>query len=209
MAVDPSKVTGTLESLYGPRAGRLISTVLATLAVLAGAFFLVNVIWNYGGRDILEFFGSIRPPDTAFITLENMEAVVLTLLIIVALFGTVFVAILFFLGRALLKKGVSQRALNELARLRNEGIEKIYNMKVSNSTELTDWIGKRDVWERNVIEHVRKNFPESDYLRLSHLGLVIPTGFPGIEFNSDHQTQLSFFAARVRVIEELLSSYRR
>ena len=209
MQFDPSKVVGMLESLFGPRLGRLVSIGLVTLACLALAFWLVNLIWTYGGKDIFEFFRRILPPTTPLITLDNIEAVILTLITIIALFGTMFVSILYFLARALLKKGVSQRALNQLARMRNEGIDKIYNMKVSSSNELNEWKRRHKDWEHRVLDHVQKNFPESDHLRLSHLGLVIPINFPGIQFNPDHQNQLSFFAKRIHIIEELLNSYRR
>ena len=33
--------------------------------------------------------------------------------------------------------------------------------------------------------------------------------FPGLQYNADHQTQLSLFAKRVEIIEQLLQSYRR
>ena len=209
MELDPSKAVGLLERLFGPRLGRLISVVLVSLGCLAFAFWLLNVIWTNGGKKIFEFFASILPPGTPLLTLDNIQSVVSTLVTLIVAFGVVLVAILYFLSRALFKKGVSQRALNILARLRNEGIDDIYTMKVSNQKDLTEWKMKQKDWEGRMLTHVKNNFPESDYLRLSHLGLVMPMNFPGIQFDADHQNQLSFFVNRIQIIEELLNSYRR
>ena len=209
MEFDPSRAVGLLERLFGSRLGKLISIVLVSLACLALAFWLLNVIWTNGGKEIFMFFRGILPPGPPLVTLDNIEAIILTLITIITAFAAVLVSVLYFLARALFKKGVSQRALNMLAKLRNEGIEKVYNMKVSNEDDLTEWKKRHKGWEGRVLTHVKDNFPESDCLRLSHLGLVIPMDFPGIQFNGDHQNQLSFFAKRTQIIEELLNSYRR
>ena len=209
MEVDPSKAVGILERLFGPKLGRFVAIILVSLACLAFALWLTNVIWTNGGEQAYKFFHDITPPNVSLVTLDNVEAIISTLVLMTALFGTVLVAILYFSGRALFKKSVSQSALDGLARLRSEGINNVYTMKVSNSSDLTEWRRRYKDWEQRVLEHVKRNFPESDLLSLQDLGLVIPIDFPGIQFDADHQTQLSFFAKRVGIIEQLLTSYRR
>jgi len=203
---NPQAWVALLESHFGPRAGRIIATALLALASLALAFFLGRVIWDNGGQAAYQFFSGLAVPG---ITIDNIAAALATLIWFVIAFGVVVVAILFFLGRALFKRSVSQTALDRLAELRNEGISNVYVVQPKTDAEFNDWKYKYKEWEGKILDHIKTNFPKADYLTALHLGVVLNANFPALRYNDEHERLLMFFAKRLQTVEAILTSYRR
>jgi len=204
--VDPSKVVAVFENLLGPKLGRFVITSLLVVAVLFSFFWLSKGIWTNGGKEIFEGIPSMVPLEDT--NLANVQTTASTFLIFLNLYGIAFAAILYFLGRRLFRKNVSQAALDKLAELRNKGIDTAYAVSVKNGSELTDWIKKKEEWMNEIRRHVKNNFPQADYLFVSHLGVV---GIRNVDlaFNDIHRRELCFVVRQLEIVEQILNSYRK
>lgn len=139
-----------------------------------------------------------------------MSFIFLSLIIFVLL-----ISVSVILQKGLSASRVKQSSLDELARLRNRGIEDVFNSFPNTMDEYAQWKSSFDDWSNSVLECLKKNFPKADYDRVSHIGIVTPRNFPDHitnpdnKFNISFQRDLSYFTERLRTIEEILSSYRR
>ena len=204
--IDPSKVLALLEDLLGPRRGRQVATGLASLTCVAVAVFLSWVIWAYGGKVV---FDSINDLLSKVVTGSDLTAAAALLVWVAILYGLAFVAVLYFLGRTLFRRSVSQSALDELARLRNQGIKELYACAApKNDDEFKDWKRKYKQWHDRLFSHVKANFPEADYLSLEYLGLLEGRSFSNV-YNGEHETLKGHLAKRIEIIEQILAGYRR
>ena len=203
---NPQAWVALLERHFGTRVGRIVATALLALGCLALAFWLGRIIWDHGGEAGYEFFSGLLAPG---ISIDNIAAALATLVWFVVAFGVVVVAILFFLGRALFKRSVSQVALDRLAEIRNEGIDNVYTVRPKTDAEFDDWKRKYKKWEDTILNHIKTNFPRADYLTAQHLGVVLNANFPTLKYNDEHERLLMFFAKRLQTVEAILTSYRR
>ncbi len=210
---DPQRWVATLENLFGTFFGRLIATVLVAMACLFVALWLASGIWNYGGKTTFDFFDSIIVEtitvDNLEIVLGNLQAALATFVWFMVIFGIVVVAILYFLSRALFKRAVSQTVLDDLAKLRNEGIDDVYTIRPTSDSDFDDWKQKYKIWENQILEYIKNHFPKADFLTAQHLGVVHDVRFPSLRYNDEHERLLMFFAKRLEIIEAILMSYRR
>ncbi len=206
--IDPSKVVKMFENLLGSRFGRIVATLLLTAAVLFAFIWLFNQIWVLAGRPIVEALGGIPLPSGSMFAGQNIQEIAATFMLLLTLYGVVAVALLYFLGRSLFKKNVSQSALDKLAKLRNEGIDTVYAVKISSEQEFAAWKRTKEEWEKKLRGHIEKNFPKADYLFASHLG-VVPMHQINIAFNNEHLRELCFVIRQIDIVEQILNSYRR
>jgi glucan phosphoethanolaminetransferase (alkaline phosphatase superfamily) len=165
--IDPSKVVAVFEYLLGPRLGKVTATAVLTSISLFILFWCFSGIWENGGRQLLDSLLGLGIP-----AINEGAASVATFLLILIFYGVVMVAILFFVGERLFRKSVSQFALDGLAALRNEGLDTVYSVRVSNKEELESWKRTKSDWEHKVRAYIQKNFPKADYLFASHMGPV-------------------------------------
>jgi hypothetical protein len=206
MQIDLHRLVAMLEELFGPRAGRRVAIGLATLACVAAASFLLWVTWAYAAKYLLEFLLGLL---TQAVSLNDVSAAVLTLIWAMIVYGAVLVGILYFFGRALLKKAVSQSALDGLARLRNQAISELYSTgPLADEAAFVEWNRKYDEWLKNLLAHVKQNFPEADFLSIEFIGVVPPMKFPW-RFSPAHNRLLSHLVRRFEILEGMLASYRR
>jgi hypothetical protein len=207
--IDPSKVVQVFEYLLGPRLGRLIATLLLAAIVLFILFWCFSGVWEHGGRDIYVALNGISLPHAPdILKSNNVEASISALMLILVLYSAIIVAILYFLGKKLFKKNVSQSALDTLAELRNEGIDTVYAVKISSQQEFDNWKLKKQAWEEKLRTYIKNNFPKADYLYASHLGVVPFQNFMNA-FNDEHLREVCFVIRQMDIIEQILNNYRR
>lgn len=205
--VDPSKVVAVFEQLLGPRLGRWTATLLLAAASLFGLVWCFEAIWKHGGKELFDALRGVSLPGLPSFTGNDAPALASVFLFILIVYGAIVVAILYFLGRRLFKRSVSQSAVDRLAELRNEGIDTVYAKPVMDASELTAWLATKKAWEEKVRNHVRDHFPKSDYLYASHLGAVKEYFSIGA-LNQEHLKELYFVIRQLEIVEELLNSYR-
>lgn len=207
--VDPSKVVKVFEDLFGQRFGRWAATLLLAAVSLALLLWSFDLIWKNGGRAVFEAFGGISFPNPAgFFRDPNAAALTSAFMFILVLYGTIVVAILYFLGRTLFKKNVPQSAIDKLAELRNEGIDTVYAARIEDESHLKTWKQTKSDWEQKLRDHIEKSFPRADYLYASHLG-VVPFQNNLNAFNGEHLRELCFVVRQMDIVEQILNSYRR
>jgi hypothetical protein len=203
--IDLSKAVAVLTDLFGPRRGRLIAIGLVSLACVAAALFLWWIIWDYGGRAVFAFVSDLL---TKAITGTDLTAAAATLIWAALIYGLAFVAVLYFLGRALLRRSVPQSVLDELARLRNEGIRELFAAsRPKDDDEFADWKRRYQDWTGRLLNFVKINFPEADFLSLEYLGILEGRGFTNV-YNAEHDAMKGHPAKRIEIIEQILASYR-
>lgn len=192
------------EKVY-PKYGKRIFLILFSLFILAAAVGFVAIIWEFAVKYVFEFFRSISANN---IIPATIESAIPTLVVFLVAFGTIVVLILYFFGKQLFKKNVSQAALDRLAELRNDGIDTVYAVRISNDSDFQKWKQTKTNWETKIREHVRDNFPKADYLYASHLGIV-PLVHMETAFNSEHLREQCFVSRQMDIVEQILNSYRR
>jgi hypothetical protein len=207
--MDPSKVVKVFEDLFGRRFGRLVATLLLAAVTLFLLFWCFDGIWKHGGNAVFEAFGGLSfPRPEGFFTADNAPALASAFILILVLYGSIVVAILYFLGRALFKKHVPQAVADTLAELRNEGIDTVYAVPINDDAHFLRWKQTKDKWMKKLRDHIEKTFPRADYLFASHLG-VVPLQNNLAAYNGEHLRELCFVVRQMDIVEQILNSYRR
>lgn len=207
--IDPSKVVKVFEYLFGPRLGRLVATLLLAATSLFILFWCFAGIWAHGGQALYTALTGISMPSAPdFLKSANVEALVSAFMLILVLYSAMIVAILYFLGRRLFKKNVSQSAVDRLAEIRNEGIDTVYAVTIKDETHLETWKKTKQEWMERLRAHIKNNFPRADYLYASHLG-VVPMQNNLNAFNNAHLLELCFVVRQMEIVERILDSYRQ
>ena len=203
MDLDPVKIMSVLDD----RIGRRKVQGLLALGCIAFAAWAIDIIYKKIGKPLYDFLKDLPPQ---IITLDNIEAVLLTLFAVVVILGGAIVLILYFLVRTLGKQKIPQIALNELARLRADGINSIFTMTPVDDKKFDEWETKYREWEGRVKNHLENYFPEADLLRFSNLGPVERISFERrLVFNQEHQRLMEYLVKQFNILEELLATYRR
>jgi len=192
------------EKLY-PKYGKRIFLTVFSLFVFAAALGFLKIIWELAIKHIFEFFTSLSGKN---IVPSTIESAIPTLVVFLVIFGTIVVLVLYFFGKQLFKKNVSQLALDGLAELRNEGIDTVYAIIITNKQDFQKWKATKKDWQTRLREYVKRNFPKADYLYASHLGIV-PLFQMETAFNNEHLRELCFVSRQMDIIEQILNSYRR
>lgn len=203
--MDPSKIVAMIENLFGPKLGRFLATSLLAFIVIFAFFWLSKGIWTSGGKEVFDAISSISVLEN--IALDSAQAATSTFLTFLILYGLAFVTILYFLGRILFRKNVSQAALDKLAELRNKGIDTVYAVGIKNDDDLNEWIKTKDDWMDQLRGHVQGSFPHADYLFVSHLG-VVNSRTVDVAFNEKHRRELCYVIRQMDIVEQILNSYR-
>jgi len=187
-----------------PKHGKLIFSAVFSLFLIAAATLFIKIIWDFAIKHIFKYFTSLFDKN---ILPSTIEAAIPTLVVFLVIFGTILVLILYFFGKQLFKKNVSQLALDGLAELRNEGIDKVYAIIITNEEDFQKWKEMKKDWVTRIREYVKNNFPKADYLYASHLGVI--TRFQmETAFNNEHLRELWFVIRQMDIIEQILNSYR-
>jgi len=105
------------EKVY-PKHGKHIFLIVFSLFILAATVGFLAIIWEFAAKYVFEFFTSLSATN---IIPTTIESAIPTLVVFLVVFGAIVVLVLYFFGKQLFKKNVSQTALDRLAELRNEG----------------------------------------------------------------------------------------
>jgi hypothetical protein len=176
----------------------LVAIVSAVFMTVAGMFIALIVA-------IIKFIDYISPVFrsislTSYLTLASVTVVVLSLNIVI---GSVIIF------RFVRRTGVSQSALNQLATLRDIGINTLYAKPPNDVQDVSRWIHDYRVWEANVKNHLGATFPSADLSRFTNLGVIISFQFaPGIIVDQHHESCMCSLVKQLDTVEEFLASYR-
>jgi hypothetical protein len=192
------------EKVY-PNHGKRIFLVVFSLFIFAAALGFLAIIWELLGKHLFEFFASLSWIN---VVPTSIDSAIPTLVVLLVVFGTIVVLVLYLFGRQLFKRNVSQTALDRLAELRNEGIDTVYAVLITSETDFQKWKDTKRDWETRLREYIKNNFPRADYLYASHLGIV-PLFKMETAFNNEHLRELCFVSRQMDIIEQILNSYRR
>ena len=192
------------EKVY-PKHGKRIFLIVFSLFILAAALGLLAIIWKLAAKHVYEFFTSLSGKN---IIPTTIESAIPTLVVFLVVFGAIVVLVLYFFGKQLFKKNVSQTALDRLAELRNEGIDTVYAVLITSEKDFQKWKETKRDWETRLREYIKNNFPRADYLYASHLGIV-PLFQMETAFNNEHLRELCFVSRQMDIVEQILNSYRR
>ena len=163
---------------------------LAVLGVLAALWAIM--------KEAIFLFGGLETPSIA-----TVSAFTIALLSIVMATGGAIVL------RLLRRTAVSQAALNELAKIREDGINKLYADTPANEADMPRWEREYRQWEKKVKKHLGANFPSADFSRFSNLGVILAVRFePTLIVNSHHEKLMRFFVKQLDTLEEILACYR-
>ena len=101
------------EKVY-PKHGKRIFLIVFSLFILAAALGLLAIIWKLAAKHVFEFFTSLSGKN---IIPTTIESAIPTLVVFLVVYGAIVVLVLYFFGKQLFKKNVSQTALDRLAEL--------------------------------------------------------------------------------------------
>lgn len=209
MSYDPLKILAVFEALFGPKLGRLIATLLLALITLFAFLWLGYGCWEYGGKQL---YAALSPAALSLPSIESVltdvQAAVLTMMFMLIVYAAILLAVLFVLVKKVFAKGVPQHALDQLLQLRNEGINTVYAVRIMNQADLDRWKIVKRVWETKLRNFIERNFPKSDYLFASALG-VVPFQVIAGAFNEEHGRELSFVVRQLELVEQIANSYRK
>lgn len=202
-----------LEKYFGQKPAKFITLALLAVGTIALFLFFIGIILENGGRQFYEWSKSIivnisLPGLPASPSVDAMVAAIVVMVVALIFFGIVFVGILYFFGKGLFKKAVPQLAIDGLAELRNEGIDTVYAVKVSNQQEFDNWKCIKQAWEEKLRTYIKNNFPKADYLYASHLGVVPLQNFMNA-YSDEHLREVCFVIRQMDIVEQILNSYRR
>lgn len=187
------KVVAVIEDRFGRRP----TTGLLFLVALAIASYCIYIVFSYLVLPVYGFLSKyIQGPEITVATVFYTTAFIAA---VIVLFPLAYV----FLSR----KKVPQAALARLAELRNEGIDTVYAVHVTNDQQFQEWKRTKQEWEQKLRGYIEKNFPKSDYLFASHLGAV-KEHVIGRFFNGEHLNEINFVIRQLEIVEQILNSYR-
>jgi hypothetical protein len=194
---------GHIIELIEARFGRPWANIILLVVTLAVIGFCWWVVQRTLVAPLFSLIGGVLE-GRALITLDNLAPVLLTTmaLAVIALLGVSLIVILGTVRR----KRVPQEAIDSLAELRSEAIHELLNRAVKNDAELVKWKTDQDSWCQRVLDVLKRNSTHADYLSFSRLGLIKPFKFP-YAYNEDHNRELTHFAKRLTILEDLIRRY--
>jgi hypothetical protein len=98
----------------------------------------------------------------------------------------------------------SQKAVDELARLRVEGVQ-LSTRKIISEDGLLQWQGEHRTWIRLVVDLLDLRFTAAVRMRFVHLGSLRDRGFSHF-FNSTHNSELLALDRRLQVLDETIGA---
>ena len=193
-------VGGSLFDGFEKRLGRTLTNIVAYLVWTTVVLFCLGVIW----RTAIAIYNSISG---AFPTVSVPALNVLTGFYVTALIGIaalLFSAFQYFIRQ----RRVPQRVVDQLAKLRKSAIDNILNGRITTPRELKTWETRENAWEKSVSEILDKHFPKAEVLGFESLGVIQPVAFPHA-FNNEHSFELSMFAKRLSILEDIIRRHTR
>jgi len=146
------------EKVY-PKYGKRMFLIVFSLFILAAAVGFLAIIWELAAKHVFEYFTTLSGKN---IIHNTIESAIPTLVVFLVAFGAIVVLVLYFFGKQLFKKNVSQTALDRLAELRNEGIDTVYAVRITSEKGFQKWKETKRVWETRLREYIKNNFPRAD-----------------------------------------------
>jgi hypothetical protein len=180
-------------------ADRLLTAIIAAI-YMGVALIAVALIAAFASLIdyIAPAFEGLTVP--SYLTMASISIVVLSLIVVI---GSIIVF------RLIRRIGVAQSALNELARLRDVGINTLYANPPSGIQDVNRWISDHDKWEIDVKKHLAATFPPADLSRFTNLGVIIAMQFaPGMIVDPRHENKMRALAKQLDTLDEFLASYR-
>jgi hypothetical protein len=194
------EVGGGLIQEFEKRFGKTLTTIVLLLVMVAIVVICLGVIWSgvagiYGiVRDALP---NVTPPAVNVVTAFYVTA-------LVAVAALLFTTFQYFSGH----RRVPQTVIDQLAELRKAAVDDILNGRVTTAKQLGAWETREKQWEEAVSKILQAHFPKSEVLGFETLGLIQPMGFPHA-FNNEHNFELSKFAKRLAILEDIIRRHTR
>jgi hypothetical protein len=198
----PSGLDKILEMIE-KRFGRVISTILLGLVVMALAAVCVHVIWSYLAQPIYGWLSElIASPIT--VDPNRVTAIVLTALVLIVITLTAFLVAP--LLRNLARRKMAQAIIDQLAVFRSEGIS-ILNEPPSRLGGLDKWQEKWQLWRLEVIKTLDMYLTKAESLSFQRLGVLGDTVFKGAE-DATHNHKLLMLSYELSRLEKLIERYQ-
>ena len=204
---DPHKVAEVVESYLGKRLGRF----LIQLTIIAGLLGVIGLgfVWffrNFVAGLLWPFFSDVFGAGAQGITLDNIEAIIITLVASIVILVLIFLIFALVMARAFRRRVVPQSAIDNLAELRSDGIH-ILNDPPPSEDQLQDWRERWDSWREDVLDALKRDFTVAERLSFQRLGVFPPREFK-IAVNPVHSHFLSMFAHQLTILENLIQRHQ-
>lgn len=218
---DPLKVVALFEQIFGETWGRRIFTALFSLGILAATAWLLGIIWENGGSQLLSLISVFEIPDLTFgqSELAGVGALILTLMTLVISFGVVVIFVLLVVSRKIFRRAVPQQSIDELAIHRDKGVT-IMNAPVSGDGIISrgnrkpveisyeEWVKKWEEWRVEVIASLDAKFTKAESLSFQTLGVIQMHGVPALGVQAQHQHKIAIIVKQLSVLEGLIDRYQ-
>ena len=216
MQLDPHKLVDLIERRLGPRLGSVLiqaviwATALGVIGIGLKLFFgdfVAGLLWPF----LSSLFGAAEEG----ITLDNIEAIIVTLVAAVVILVFVFVSLAIVMAKAFSRRVVPQEMIDALAEHRSRGI-RILNTLPENSAALSaeerdafvevwrvEWTG----WRQEVVQTLRTHFTKAESLSFERLGVIDekPLNFALTAVHMHYLLQLS---KQLRILEVLIQRHQ-
>lgn len=204
--LDPEKLGVLMERRLG-RPGRwLFNAALFMSGLFALAFTLRYILDEFIGQLIWPFFSRVFGGSTGALTLDSIEAVVLTMTVTIAVLLIIMVGTFFLLVRTVRRRAVSQTAIDELAEMRSQGIS-VLNELPSKLGGFDKWTAKWEAWRNEVVSVLRDHFTKAETLSFSRLGVIREAPF-GMAESPEHQHALMMLSKQLSILEGLIQRHQ-
>lgn len=202
----PEKLAQMVEQYLGHRFGAFLvraAIICGALGVIAYGLvlFLDNLIGDVVWPFVVRIFGG----SANGITLDNIEAVITTLIISLVLITTLYLILAFALLRANRRVHTPQYAIDRVAEFRSEGVS-LLNDVPTNAAELITWKTKWTDWGAGATKYLEDKFTKSEALLFSRLG-VIDVGTFSNAYNPEHNHYLMQLGKQLRTLENIVQSH--
>ena len=206
--IDPEKFANVFERYFqGWFARFLIRFLLISVALgVSGAALFVFFDWFVAGL-VWPFFSRTFGVDVGGITLDNIEAVVMTLVAAIVVLVLVFIIVAIILARAFRRRVVPQSVIDELGEYRSKGIS-VLNDNPTDSANVPRWEADWKAWAADVTSYLEINFTKAERLMFHRLGVVPPVNFGQLAFDNTHAHYLMLLAKQLNVLEILIDRHQ-
>lgn len=204
-APDPRKLADMIEKYFptmGPLLNRIVVLFLVLLVVgLGGTVFFGQFIGGLVWPFLTNLFGST---DTG-ISLDNIEAIIIVLVLAVVFFVVIFAVFVLFSVRIFRKRVLPQSTIDQVADLRSEGVS-LYSDRMD-ETAVDDWWAKQTAWSNKVATFLDDNLTKAEALSFRRLGMI-PDMLFAQAISEKHRRLLGILAKKLDVLENLIDRHQ-
>lgn len=217
---DPEKSAKVIEKYLGKPLGR----VLIRLTIVAGLLGITGLGLTWFFKDFIAellwpFFFKLFGAGDVGISLDNIEAIIITLVAAIVVLVLIFLIFAIGMWKAFRRRVVPQYAIDELAELRSEGIKILNTLPKkedipSDEDQLEKWTKdwadnwqtRWRLWVEKVLETLDRNFTKAEKLSFQRLG-VFPERNLGFAVNPEHYQYLMQLAQQLTILENLIQRH--